>query len=83
MCSLEDVAPNGYAIARVTVRQKKTGRPVPTLLVFDPEGDDIASPQFAVDDQIEKSRVESSPFDVELGPDRPHVFWAKRWLGPD
>ena len=25
---VEDVAPNGYAIARVTVRQKKTGRPV-------------------------------------------------------
>jgi integrase len=26
--SVEDVAPNGYAIARATVRQKKTGRPV-------------------------------------------------------
>jgi integrase len=25
---VEDVAPNGYAIARATVRQKKTGRPV-------------------------------------------------------
>src|SRR5467141_2718244 len=25
---VEDVAPNGYAVARATVRQKKTGRPV-------------------------------------------------------
>src|SRR3954470_24047326 len=25
---LEDVAPNGYALARATVRQRKTGRPV-------------------------------------------------------
>ena len=25
---VEDVAPNGYAIARATVRQRKTGRPV-------------------------------------------------------
>jgi integrase len=25
---VEDIAPNGYAIARATVRQKKTGRPV-------------------------------------------------------
>jgi hypothetical protein len=25
---VEDVAPNGHTIARVTVRQKKTGRPV-------------------------------------------------------
>src|SRR5215472_15104783 len=25
---LEDVAPNGYAAARATVRQRKTGRPV-------------------------------------------------------
>ena len=25
---VEDVAPNGYAVDRATVRQKKTGRPV-------------------------------------------------------
>jgi integrase len=25
---VEDVAPNGYAVVRATVRQKKTGRPV-------------------------------------------------------
>jgi integrase len=25
---VEDIAPNGYAIDRATVRQKKTGRPV-------------------------------------------------------
>ena len=25
---VEDVAPNGYALDRATVRQKKTGRPV-------------------------------------------------------
>ena len=25
---VDDVAPNGHAIARATVRQKKTGRPV-------------------------------------------------------
>ena len=25
---VEDIAPNGYAVARATVRQKKTGRPV-------------------------------------------------------
>jgi integrase len=26
---VEDVAPSGYAVDRVTVRQRKTGRPVP------------------------------------------------------
>jgi integrase len=26
--TVEDIAPNGYAVARATVRQKKTGRPV-------------------------------------------------------
>jgi hypothetical protein len=26
---VEDIAPHGYAIERATVRQKKTGRPVP------------------------------------------------------
>jgi hypothetical protein len=25
---VEDIAPNGYALARATVRQRKTGRPV-------------------------------------------------------
>jgi hypothetical protein len=25
---VEDVAPNGYALARATVQQRKTGRPV-------------------------------------------------------
>jgi hypothetical protein len=25
---VEDIAPNGYAVARATVRQRKTGRPV-------------------------------------------------------
>jgi integrase len=25
---VEDIAPNGYGVARATVRQKKTGRPV-------------------------------------------------------
>lgn len=27
---VEDIAPHSYAIERATVRQKKTGRPVPT-----------------------------------------------------
>ena len=34
---VEDVAPNGYAIDRATVRQKKTGRPVKFELT-DPSG---------------------------------------------
>ena len=32
---VEDIAPNGYALARATVRQRKTGRPVRFELLLD------------------------------------------------
>ena len=31
---VDDVAPSGYAMDRATIRQKKTGRPVPAILIL-------------------------------------------------
>jgi integrase len=51
---VEDVAPNGYAIDRATVRQKKTGRPVRFELT--------EQTRQAVDDYIRRDRKKSGEF---------------------
>ncbi|MGO9428298.1 hypothetical protein [Rhodoblastus sp.] len=42
--------------------------------------DNVAAPQLAVDRKVEHGQVACSTFDLELCPDRPDVFWAKRRL---
>jgi hypothetical protein len=48
-----------------------------------PEANKIASPQFAIDCQIEHGEVTKLAFDLQLGTDRPNVLWTKRRLGTD
>ena len=62
---VDDVAPNGYAVDRATVRQRKTGRPVRFELT------DVT--RQAVDDYLRESGLTSgqSLFPGHFGPDRP------------
>jgi hypothetical protein len=48
-----------------------------------PETNKIASPQFAVDCQIEHGEVTQLAFDLKLGTYRPNVLWTKGRLGTD
>jgi hypothetical protein len=61
------------------------GRPIDGIAIWrnvlDPEGDDITTPQLAVDGQIEHGQITDSLVDLELGPDRPDVFLSQRRLG--
>ena len=52
--TVDDIAPNGYAIDRVTVRQRKTGRPVRFELT--------EQTRQAVDDYLKVSRKKSGEF---------------------
>jgi integrase len=54
---VEDVAPNGYAVDRATVRQKKTGRPVKFELTD--------QTRQAIDDYLKSAAFRTSP---ENGP---------------
>ena len=62
---VDDVAPNGYAVDRATVRQRKTGRPVRFELT------DVT--RQAVDDYLRESGLTSgqSLFPGHFGPDLP------------
>src|SRR5687768_16038568 len=51
---VDDVAPNGYAVDRVTVRQRKTGRPVRFELT--------EQTRHSVDDNIRRSSKKSGEF---------------------
>src|SRR5262245_51309058 len=46
--------------------------------ILNPESDEIASAQLAVDGQIEHRQVAHSPLELELGPNAPDVLWSKR-----
>jgi hypothetical protein len=51
--------------ARFFLAYRRTGDRIPVRSnVFDTKGDDIASPQLAVDDQIKQRQVKGSPFDL-------------------
>jgi hypothetical protein len=51
--------------------------------ILDFEGDDIAATQLAIDGQIEHRQVACPSLDLQLGPDRPYVFWPERRLCPN
>jgi hypothetical protein len=51
--------------------------------VLDPESDDVASPQLAVDGQIEHRQVAGSSLDLQLAANGPDVFGPERRLRPD
>jgi integrase len=51
---VEDIAPNGYAVARATVRQKKTGRPVRFELT--------EQTRQAVDDYLKAAEMKAGEF---------------------
>src|SRR6185437_4741313 len=51
--------------------------------VFDPQGDDVATSQLAVDRKVEHGKVAGPSFDQESGSDRPDLVWAQRRLGSD
>ena len=48
--------------------------------IIDPERDEIATPQLAVDRQVEQRQVARATLQLQLGPDQPHVPWPQRWL---
>jgi hypothetical protein len=50
--------------------------------IFDPQGDDIATTQFAVDGKVEKGKVPRPSFDQEPGSDRPDLVRPQRRLAP-
>src|ERR1700730_551172 len=50
--------------------------------ILDFEGDDIAATQFAVDRQIEHRQVARPSPDLQLGRDRPDVFWPSGGFAP-
>ena len=62
---VEDIAPNGYAVARATVRQKKTGRPVRFEMT--------EQTRQAVDDYLKATGKKPGDFCSPAGggPDRP------------
>ncbi len=45
--------------------------------------DDVATAQLAVDRQVEEGQIPLLALDLQLGPDRPHVARAQRWLSTD
>src|SRR5262249_60516322 len=79
--TVEDVAPNGYAIDRAMVRQKKTGRPVKFELTD--------QTRQAVDDYLQASGKKSGEFlftsrrrtDSCMTP-RHYPRLAREWLAP-
>ena len=76
---VEDVAPNGYAADRATIRQKKTGQPVRFEL--------SEQPRQAVDEYLRSSGKKSGQFifNGRLGPDwsmttRQYARLASEWI---
>jgi hypothetical protein len=57
--------PHGRAIGCIAIRSN----------IFDPQGDDIANTQLAIDAKIEQGKVAGSPLDQQPGPDRPYLVW--------
>jgi hypothetical protein len=65
--------PDDRTIDRIAIRSD----------IFDPQGDDVATTQLAVDRKIEKGKVAGLSFDQEPGSDRPDLVWPQRRFGPD
>src|SRR6516164_9334277 len=56
--------------------------PIP-IDIADPQGDDVATTQLAVDRKVEKGKIAGPPFDQEAGSDRPDLVWPQRRFGSD
>jgi hypothetical protein len=65
--------PDGRTIDRIAIRSD----------IFDPQGDDVATTQLAVNRKIEKGKVAGPPFDQEPGSNRPDLVWPQRGFGSD
>lgn len=65
--------PDGRTIDRIAIRSD----------IFDPQGDDVATTQLAVDGKVEKGKVAGPSFDQEPGSDRPELVWPQRRFGSD
>jgi hypothetical protein len=48
--------------------------------VIDPDGDDVAAPQFTADGKIEHRQVTRTPLNLEHGANCPDVLLPERWL---
>jgi len=46
--------------------------------VFDPEANEVAAPELAIDGKIEHGEIARPPLDLELGADRPNVLGSER-----
>src|SRR6185437_15679261 len=64
---------DGRTVDRIAIRRD----------VFDPQGDNVATSQLAVDRKVEQRKVAGPSFDQESGSDRPGLVWAQRRLGSD
>jgi hypothetical protein len=64
---------HGCPIDRMTMRSN----------VLDPQADNVASSELAIDGQIEHREVACAPSDLQLGTDRPDVLRPERRLGAD
>ena len=65
--------PDGRAIDRIAIRSD----------ILDPQGDDVATTQLAVDREVEKGKVARSSFYQEPGSDGPNLVWPQRRFGSD
>jgi len=48
--------------------------------VINSQGNEIATPQLAVDGQVEESQIARAALQLQLGPDGPHMAWPQRRL---
>src|SRR5579871_6620723 len=69
-CPARLLLPDGCSIRRVTARGN----------IIDPDRNDIAATELAVDRQIEHGQVAGAAFDLEFCPDGPDVFGPQWWL---
>ena len=69
--SVEDVAPNGYAIERATVRQKKTGQPVKFELA--------EQTRQAIDDYVKAGREKPGEFLFTSRADRDRCISTRQY----
>jgi hypothetical protein len=65
--------PNGRTIDRIAIPSD----------IFDPQGDDVATSQLAVDRKVEQRKVAGPSFDQESCSDRPDLVWPQRRFRSD
>src|ERR1700726_4893014 len=74
---LESYRPAGLSLAH--------GRPLDCVAVggnvIDPDGDEVATPQLAVDGEVEQRQIAHLPLELEPGSYGPDMFLPQRWSG--